>query len=87
MEIPGGDRYYAANAGNADAVESRLREAGSDYILIESDISNEKAVKDIYAKAIERFGRVDILVNNAAADDENGLRLFGGAAICSTNAK
>lgn len=43
----GVDRYYAANAGNADAVESKLREAGSDYILIESDISNEKAVKDI----------------------------------------
>ena len=41
----GVDRYYAANAGNADAVESKLREAGSDYILIESDISNEKAVK------------------------------------------
>lgn len=69
----GVDRYYAANAGNADAVESRLREAGSDYILIESDISNEKAVKDIYAKAIERFGKVDILVNNAAADDETGV--------------
>ena len=68
----GVDRYYAANAGNADAVESKLREAGSDYILIESDISNEKAVKDIYAKAIERFGKVDILVNNAAADDETG---------------
>ena len=69
----GVDRYYAANAGNADAVESKLREAGSDYILIESDISNEKAVKDIYAKAIERFGKVDILVNNAAADDETGV--------------
>ena len=39
----------------------------------ESDISNEKAVKDIYAKAIERFGKVDILVNNAAADDETGV--------------
>ena len=57
----GVDRYYAANAGNADAVESKLREAG------------EKAVKDIYAKAIERFGKVDILVNNAAADDETGV--------------
>lgn len=69
----GVDRYYAANAGNADAVESKLREAGADYIVMESDISNENAVKEIYSKAIERYGRVDILVNNAAADDETGL--------------
>lgn len=69
----GVDRYYAANAGNADAVERRLKEAGADYLLLESDISNEDAVKEIYAKAMERYGRVDILVNNAAANDENGL--------------
>ncbi len=35
--------------------------------------SNESAVKRIYAAALERFGKVDILVNNAAADDETGL--------------
>lgn len=69
----GVDRYYAANAGNADAVETKLREAGADWLLIESDISDENAVREIYSKAIERYGRVDILVNNAAADDETGL--------------
>ena len=69
----GVDRYYAANAGNADAVESRLKEAGADCLLLERDISDEKAVKDIYSKTVERYGRVDILVNNAAADDETGL--------------
>ena len=69
----GADRYYAANAGNADVIESKLREAGADYILIESDISNEDAVKEIFSKAFERYGAVDILVNNAATDDETGL--------------
>jgi 3-oxoacyl-[acyl-carrier protein] reductase len=68
----GVDRYYAANAGNADAVERKLKEAGADYLLIESDISDENAVRELYSKAIERYGRVDILVNNAAADDETG---------------
>ena len=68
----GVDRYYAANAGNADEVERRLRELGADYLLLESDISDEAAVKEIYSKAIGRFGRVDILVNNAATDDETG---------------
>lgn len=69
----GVDRYYAANAGNADAVEKKLREMNADYIMLESDISDEDDVKSIYSAAIERFGKVDILVNNAATDDENGF--------------
>lgn len=68
----GVDRYYAANAGDAAAVESKLQELGADYLILESDISNEAAVKDIYTAVMERYGRVDILVNNAATDDETG---------------
>ena len=69
----GVDRYYAANAGNADATEAKLRAIGADYLVIESDISDEDAVLKIYDKAIEMYGKVDILVNNAATDDENGF--------------
>ena len=69
----GVDRYYAANAGDADQLESMLREMDAEYLILESDISDEDAVKEIYAAAFDRFGRVDILVNNAAVDDENGL--------------
>jgi 3-oxoacyl-[acyl-carrier protein] reductase len=66
------DRYYGANAGSADAVEGKLREMGADYMVLESDISSEFAVKEIYSAAFEKYGRVDILVNNAATDDETG---------------
>ena len=69
----GVDRYYAANAGNTDVLESRLREMNAEYLVFESDISDEDCVKGIYTAAQERFGKVDILVNNAATDDENGL--------------
>ena len=69
----GVDRYYAANAGNADEVEEKLRVIGADYLVIESDISSEDAVKSIYRDAVSKYGRVDVLVNNAATDDENGL--------------
>ena len=69
----GVDRYYGANANDASAVEAKLGEINADYIIIESDISNEECVKEIYATAITKFGRVDILVNNAATDDENGF--------------
>lgn len=69
----GVDRYYAANAGNADVVEGKLKEIGADYIVLEKDISDEEDVKEIYANAIKRYGNVDVLVNNAATDDETGL--------------
>ena len=66
------DRYYGANAGNADAVEAKLKKMGANYIVLESDISNEEAVKEIYSAVLEKYGRVDVLFNNAATDDETG---------------
>ena len=69
----GADRYFKANAGNADVVESKLKEMNADYLVIESDISDEAAVKDIYSKVLELFGKVDILVNNAADCDMDGV--------------
>ena len=69
----GADRYFAANAGNADAVEARLKEIGADYLIIESDISDQGEVTRIYEKAIEKYGKVDILVNNAADGDMDGV--------------
>ena len=69
----GPDRYYKANAGNADIVENKLKEMNADYIILESDISNENAVNKIYSKVLERYGKIDILVNNAAAGDMDGF--------------
>lgn len=68
----GADRYYAANAGDADAVECKLKEMNADYIVIESDISDEESVKEIYSAVLQKYGRVDVLINNAATDDETG---------------
>ena len=69
----GADRYFQANAGNADVVENKLKEMKADYLIIESDISDEDAVKDIYSEVLERYGRVDVWVNNAADGDMDGL--------------
>ncbi len=69
----GVDRYYKANAGNADIVENKLKDINADYLIIESDISDEDSVIKIYSRVLARYGKVDILVNNAATDDENGF--------------
>ena len=72
MDKNGVDRYYGANAGNAEAVEKKLKEMNADYIILEKDISDEESVKEIYSTVLEKYGRVDILLNNAATDDETG---------------
>lgn len=69
----GADRYFKANAGNADEVEEKLKEINADYLVIESDISDETSVKEIYKKVLEKYGRVDVLVNNAADGDMEGI--------------
>ena len=51
----GVDRYYGANAGTAAAVENKLKEMNADYIILESDISNEDAVKEIYSAVLEKY--------------------------------
>ena len=66
-------RYYAANAGNTDAVEQKLKELHADYLVLERDISREDDIKEIYAAVLGKYGKIDILVNNAATDDETGL--------------
>ena len=51
----GADRYFKANAGNCDIIESRLRNMCADYMIIESDISDETSVKDIYSQVMARL--------------------------------
>lgn len=69
----GADRYFKANAENADIVENKLKEIKSDYIILEKDISNENDVKEIYSTIIKKYGKVNILVNNAANGDMDGF--------------
>ena len=72
MDRHGVDRYYGANAGTAEAVEGKLKDIHADYMVLERDISDEAAVEEIYSAVVEKYGRVDILLNNAATDDETG---------------
>ena len=69
----GTDRYFEANAGNTDRVEAKLREINADYLVLERDISIEEDVKAIFTATMENFGRIDILVNNAADCDVDGF--------------
>jgi NAD(P)-dependent dehydrogenase (short-subunit alcohol dehydrogenase family) len=45
-----------------------LREAGVDTLTLACDVRDADAVKSTVAAAVEHFGRIDVLVNNAAGN-------------------
>ena len=69
----GVDRYFEANANDAEIVEGKLKEINADYLILERDISCEDDVKNIYTRTMDKYGRVDVLVNNAADGDMDGI--------------
>ena len=46
--------------------EQEVKAAGADALFVKTDVSNEQSTKDMAAQAAKRFGRIDILMNNAA---------------------
>lgn len=63
------DGYKVAFAGRrGDVLEKAIKEAGdkaSHAIAVPTDISNPAAVKNLFAKTVAAFGRVDVVFNNA----------------------
>ncbi len=53
-----------ATARNADAVTEAVGEA-DDLLAVELDVTDPAAAEAAVAAAVERFGRIDVLVNNA----------------------
>jgi 3-oxoacyl-[acyl-carrier protein] reductase len=49
-----------------EAVATEVSSTGQQAFSILADVTDEKAVEAMVAKTLERFGRLDILVNNAA---------------------
>lgn len=66
-----GDRVVAAdlNAEGAQAVVKEIEEAGGTAVAVTGDLSEQSVVDAVVAAAVERFGGVDVLVNNAAIMD------------------
>lgn len=48
------------------ATENAVKLSGAKCLALECDVSNSAAVDQMFAKAADQFGTVDVLVNNAA---------------------
>ncbi len=58
--------YLPEEQEDADETKHLVEGAGRKFLAVPNDIAEEKACNDSIQKVIEEFGRLDILVNNAA---------------------
>ncbi|MFD0960109.1 SDR family oxidoreductase [Paenibacillus chungangensis] len=57
---------YLNEHEDANTTEAHIRRAGGECLLLPGDIGDEAFCKDVVKKTIGQFGRLDIVVNNAA---------------------
>lgn len=57
---------YVASAEKAEAVVDRLKAAGVRALAVQSDQADTAAAKPLVEQVVAHFGKLDILVNNAA---------------------
>src|SRR5882724_7696638 len=55
-----------SNQGEADAVAVEARERGVKALSIIADVAKQDQVDAMVGRALSEFGRIDILINNAA---------------------
>jgi 3-oxoacyl-[acyl-carrier protein] reductase len=56
---------YARSSEAAEAVVQEIAEAGGEAISLQADVSQSEAVDNLIKQTLDRFGRIDVLVNNA----------------------
>lgn len=61
------------DADRGAAVAAAISEAGGDAASFVADVADSEAVKNLVSGVIERFGRIDILVNNVAISDNRNI--------------
>ncbi|CUT04856.1 SDR family NAD(P)-dependent oxidoreductase [Candidatus Chrysopegis kryptomonas] len=57
---------YNQSKNEAIKTLQRIKELGRDAIAVKADITKSAQVKRMVEKAMEKFGQIDVLVNNAA---------------------
>lgn len=81
---------YAGRADKAEETVQLIREAGSEGIAVQADVSQAADVERLVKTAAGAFGKVDILVNNAGITRDNLILRMKEAdwdAVLDTNLK
>jgi NAD(P)-dependent dehydrogenase (short-subunit alcohol dehydrogenase family) len=69
---------YSRSEAEAKASQAACDAAGADTLLVQGDVADDAACRALVQAAIERWGRVDALINNA------GTLLMHTRPCCAT---
>ncbi|MFZ0822005.1 MAG: 3-oxoacyl-[acyl-carrier-protein] reductase [Candidatus Acidiferrales bacterium] len=78
----------ARNAEKLAKVAKEITAAGGEAIAVKMDVADGEQIKAGFKQAIEKFGKLDILVNNAAVTRDNlalRMKLDDWEAVLRTN--
>lgn len=65
---------YVSDKTDTEQLKKELLQAGAaDILLIKADVSNSEDVKNMVKESIEKFEKIDVLVNNAGITKDNLL--------------
>jgi len=59
--------------GTLESVEAEIRSYGGEVLAVPADLSNPDEARGLVASTIDRFGRCDVLINNAAVSFVGGF--------------
>jgi NAD(P)-dependent dehydrogenase (short-subunit alcohol dehydrogenase family) len=78
----------ARRAERLETLARRIEDAGGEALPVPADVTREEDVEQLFAAAVQRFGTVDLLVNNAGIADATPteeLSLERWRAVIDTN--
>ena len=80
-----GARVANVNRSEAEgrALEQEYAAQGKDCLFIQGDLTDVNACRNAVKKTLDRFGRIDILINNAGVNDGVGLDAGPDAFLAS----
>jgi glucose 1-dehydrogenase len=61
---------YRSHPGEAKEIVDQVESSGGKAISVHADVSSPEDVKNLIQKAVEEFGRLDVMVNNAGTEEK-----------------
>ena len=68
---------YNRSKESADAVVASIKKSGGDAVAIKADLADPPQIVPLFDAALKTYGKLDILVNNAAVADRKRLESTG----------
>lgn len=64
---------YVSSKTNVEKLKAEFETKGVKTLVMQADVTDKEAIEELVKKAIEEFGSIDVLVNNAGITKDNLL--------------